>query len=64
MTEQNVQMIIEALEEYGVPLLKLYAIISVIGVVVFLVIFITIFVFIIRAWIKTDDDFNQWSGSK
>lgn len=64
MSEQNVQMIIEALEEYGVPLLKLYAIISVIGVVVFLVIFITIFAIIIRQWIKTDDDFNQWSGRK
>lgn len=60
MTEQNVQMIIEALEEYGVPLLKLYAIISVIGVVVFLVIFITIFAIIIRQWKKTDDDFKQW----
>ena len=59
MTEQNVQMIIEALEEYGVPLLKLYAIISVIGVVVFLVIFITIFVLIIRQWKKTDDEFDM-----
>lgn len=60
MTEQNVQMIIEALEEYGVPLLKLYAIISVIGVVVFLVFFITIFVIIIRHWKKMDEDFDRW----
>lgn len=59
MTEQNVQMIIEALEEYGVPLLKLYAIISVIGVVVFLVIFITIFATIMHQWKKMDDDFDR-----
>ena len=60
MSEQNVQMIIEALEEYVVPLLKLY----VVGFVVFLVLFITIFAIIIRQWNKTDDDFNQWSGRK
>lgn len=60
MTEQNVQTIIEALEKYGVPLLKLYAVIYVIGVVVFLVIFVFVFVLIIRTWIKTNDDFNQW----
>ena len=64
MSEQNVQMIIEALEEYGVPLLKLYAVIYVVGFVVFLVLFITIFTVIIRQWKKTDDDFNQWSGRK
>lgn len=60
MTEQNVQMIIEALEEYGVPLLKLYAVIYVVGFVVFLVLFITIFTIIIHQWKKTDDEFNQW----
>lgn len=59
MTEQNVQMIIKALEEYGVPLLKLYAVISVVGFVVFLVFFITIFVIIIRHWKNMDDDFNR-----
>lgn len=59
MSEQNVQMIIEALEEYGVPLLKVYTIIAVVGYVVFLVFFITIFVTIIRHWKKMDDDFNQ-----
>lgn len=60
MTEQNVQMIIEALEEYGVPMLKLYVVISVIGFVVFLVFFITIFVTIIRHWKKMDEDFDRW----
>ena len=60
MSEQNVQMIIEALEEYGVPMLKLYAVIYVVGFVVFLVLFITIFTVIIRQWKKTDDDFKQW----
>lgn len=59
MTEQNVQMIIEALEEYGIPLLKVYTAIAVIGFVVFLVFFITIFVTIIRHWKKMDDDFNR-----
>lgn len=64
MGEQNVQMIIEALEEYGVPMLKLYAIIYVVGFVIFLVFFITIFVTIIRHWKKMDNDFNRWSGRK
>ena len=59
MSEQNVQMIIEALEEYGIPLLKVYTVIAVIGFVVFLVFFITIFVTIIRHWKKMDDDFNR-----
>lgn len=59
MSEQNVQMIIEALEEYGVPLLKLHAIIYVVGFVVFLVLFITIFVIIMRSWEKMDDDFDR-----
>lgn len=59
MTEQNVQMIIEALEEYGVPLLKLYAVIYVVGFVVFLVFFITIFATIMHQWKKMDDDFDR-----
>lgn len=59
MTEQNVRMIIEALEEYGIPLLKVYTVIAVIGYVVFLVFFITIFVTIIRRWKKMDDDFDK-----
>lgn len=59
MTEQNVQMIIEALEEYGVPLLKLYTIISVIGVVVFLVIFVFVFVTIIRQMKEMNDEFDK-----
>ena len=64
MTEQNVQMIIEALEEYGVPMLKLYAVIYVVGFVVFLVLFITIFVIIMRRWKKMDDDFDRWRRRK
>jgi hypothetical protein len=59
MTEQSVQMIIEALEEYGAPMLKLYAIIYVVGFVVFLVLFITVFVIIMRDWKKMDDDFDR-----
>ena len=59
MSEQNVQMIIEALEDYGVPLLKLYTVMAVVGFVVFLVFFITIFVTIIRHWKKMDDDFDR-----
>lgn len=64
MTEQNVQMIIEALEEYGVPLLTVYTVIAVVGFVVFLVFFITIFVIIIRHWKKMDDDFDRWGRRK
>ena len=59
MTEQNMEVIIKVLEEYGVPLLKLYTIISVIGVVVFLVIFVFVFVTIIRQMKKMDDDFDK-----
>ena len=59
MSEQNVQMIIEALEEYGAPMLKLYTVMAVVGFVVFLVFFITIFVTIIRHWKKMDDDFDR-----
>ena len=59
MSEQNVQMIIEALEEYGVPMFKLYTVIAVVGFVVFLVFFITIFITIIRHWKKMDDDFDR-----
>ena len=59
MSEQNVKLFIEALEEYGVPLLKLYAVIYVVGFVVFLALFITIFAIIIRQWKKMDDDFNR-----
>ena len=63
MTEQNMEVIIKALEEYGVPLLKLYTIISVIGVVVFLVIFVFAFVTIIRQMKKMDDEFDKrWRG--
>lgn len=59
MTEQNMEVIIKALEEYGVPLLKLYTIISVIEVVVFLVIFVFIFVTIFRHMKKMDDEFDK-----
>jgi len=59
MSEQNVQMIIEALEKYGAPTLKLYAIIYVVGFVVFLALFITIFAIIIRQWKKMDDEFDR-----
>ena len=59
MKEQNMEVIIKALEEYGVPLLKLYTIISVIGAVVFLVIFVFVFVTIIRQMKEMDDDFNR-----
>ena len=59
MTEQNVQMIIEALEEYGIPMFKLYAIIYAVGFAVFLVFFITIFVTIMHHWKKMDDDFDK-----
>lgn len=46
-------------EDYGVPLLKLYTVIAVVGFVAFLVFFITIFVTIIRHWKKMDDDFDR-----
>lgn len=59
MSEQSIEVIIKALEDYGVPLLKLYTVIAVVGFVVFLVFFITIFVTIIRHWKKMDDDFDR-----
>ena len=39
MVSQSVENIIDALAEYGVPLIKLYAIISVVGAVVFIIFF-------------------------
>ena len=54
MNEQNVGKIVETLAEYGVPLIKLYTIITIVGVVVFLIFFITIFVMIMKNWHDMD----------
>lgn len=48
MSEQNIEKIIEALAEYGIPLIKFYAIISVVGTVLSFIIFIVIFVLITK----------------
>ncbi len=54
MSEQNIEKIIEALTEYGIPLIKLYAIISVIGAIVFIIFFFAIFIMIVKHWIDMD----------
>lgn len=54
MSEQNVEKIIEALAKYGIPLIKLYAIISVVGAVVFTIFFFAIFIMIVKHWIDMD----------
>ena len=48
MSEQNIEKIIEALAEYGIPLIKFYAIISIVGTVLSLILFIIIFVLITK----------------
>jgi len=54
MVSQSVENIIETLAEYGVPLIKLYAIISVVGAVVFIIFFFAIFIMIVKHWIDMD----------
>ncbi len=60
MSEQSIEKIIEAVEEYGVPLLKIYTIITVIGAVVFLVFFVSILVIILKRWHDMDKDFDDF----
>lgn len=48
MSEQNVEKIIEALAEYGIPLIKFYAIISIVGTVLSFILFIVIFILITK----------------
>ena len=54
MVSQSVENIIETLAEYGVPLIKLYAIISVVGTVVFIIFFVAVFIMIVKRWIDMD----------
>lgn len=48
MSEQNIEKIIEALAEYGIPLIKFYAIISIVGTVLSFILFIVIFILITK----------------
>ena len=61
MDSQSVEKIIETLAEYGVPLIKLYAIISVVGAVVFIIFFFAIFIMIVKYWIDMD---KKWDWRK
>lgn len=54
MDSQSVEKIIETLAEYGVPLIKLYAIISVVGAVVSIIFFLVFFIMIVKHWIDMD----------
>jgi len=60
MTEQGVEKIIYALEAYGIPLLKLYTIISVVGAVVCLIFFVVIFAIIIKSFRDMDKDWDDF----
>lgn len=60
MSEQSIEKIIEAVEEYGVPLLKLYTVMTVIGAVIFLVFFVAIFIIILKRWRDMDKDFDDF----
>lgn len=62
MTEQSIDKIISALEVYGVPLLKLYTVISVVGVVVFLIIFVAIFAIVIKGFRDMDKEWDDFKG--
>ena len=60
MTEQGVEKIIQALEAYGIPLLKLYTVIAVVGVVVCLIFFVVIFAIIIKDFRDMDKDWDDF----
>lgn len=60
MSEQSTEKIIEAVEEYGVPLLKLYTVMTVIGAVIFLVFFVAIFIIILKRWHDMDKHFDDF----
>ena len=59
MTEQGVEKIIQALEAYGIPLLKLYTVISVVGAAVCLIFFVVIFAIIIKRFRDMDKDWDD-----
>lgn len=60
MTEQGVEKIIHALEAYGIPLLKLYTVISVVGAVVCLIFFVVIFAIVIKGFRDFDKDWDDF----
>jgi len=60
MTEQSIDKIISALEAYGIPLLKLYTVISVVGAVVCLIFFVVIFAIIIKGFRDMDKDWDDF----
>lgn len=60
MSEQNVERIIDTLAQYGIPMLKLYTIISIVGVVVFLIFFVVIFAIVIKGFRDFDKDWDNF----
>lgn len=55
MTDQSTEKIIEAIETYGIPLMKFYLIASVIGVLVAAAVSVAIVIYIIRTYRKMED---------
>ncbi len=60
MSEQNVEKIIDTLAQYGTPMLKLYAIMAIVGAVVFLIFFVVIFAIIIKGFRDMDKDWDDF----
>lgn len=60
MSEQNIEKIIDTLAQYGVPMLKLYTIIAIVGAVVFLIFFVVIFAIIIKGFRDMDKDWDNF----
>lgn len=60
VTEQGIEKIIQALETYGIPLLKLYTVISVVGAVICLIFFVVIFAIIIKGFRDMDKDWDDF----
>lgn len=52
MTDQSTEKIIEAVETYGIPLMKFYLIASVIGVLVAAAVSVAVVIYIIRTYSK------------
>lgn len=60
MSEQSVERIIDTLAQYGVPMLKLYTIITIVGAVAFLILFVVIFAIIIKGFRDMDKDWDNF----
>lgn len=60
MSEQNVEKIIDTLTQYGIPMFKLYTIITIVGAVVCLIFLVVIFAIIIKGFRDMNKDWDNF----